>query len=76
MSSNTSENKLVKIGETKIGHDIFREPNEVGGHRYWSTSVGGGVVIWDTCLASIEELEIAINYEKAIEESLLTGGTD
>lgn len=46
------------------GTAIWREENEVGGHRYWSDAIGGGVAIWDTCLASIEELEAAIEYEK------------
>ena len=46
------------------GTAIWREPNEVGGYRYWSDAIGGGSVIWDTCTASIKELEAAIAYEK------------
>ena len=53
-----------EIGETKSGYHIYKEPNEVGGHRYISDAIGGGVVIWDTCLASIEELEYCIAKEK------------
>lgn len=46
------------------GNQIFVEENEVGGHRYWSDSIGGGVVIWDTSLASEEELRLAIKAER------------
>lgn len=55
---------LEKVVELPDGTYIYREPNGVGGHRYWSDAIGGGVVIWDTALASIEELEAAIKYEK------------
>jgi hypothetical protein len=55
--------QLEKIGETSRGYYIYREPNEAGGHRYWSDSIGGGVVIMDTCLQSIEELIFCINHE-------------
>jgi hypothetical protein len=55
---------LEELGTTPQGYTIFREPNEAGGHRYWSDAIGGGVVVWDTCLASIEELEFCIKKEK------------
>ncbi len=67
---------MDKIGTTKIGHDIFVEPNSVGGRRYWSTSIGGGVIVWDTSLASEEELEICTNYEKAILKTELEGSAE
>lgn len=54
---------LEEVGRTPGGHTIFREPNGCGGYRYWSDAIGGGVVIWDTCLASIEELMTAIRIE-------------
>jgi putative component of toxin-antitoxin plasmid stabilization module len=37
----------------------------VGGHRYWSDEVGGGVVVWDTCLVSDEMVRLALDAEKA-----------
>lgn len=55
---------MNEIGKTKRGYTIFIEPNEVGGSRYWSDSIGGGVCIWDTSLTSIEELEFVIAHEK------------
>lgn len=60
--------KLQELGECDLGDGhgptIYVEENEVGGHRYWSDAIGGGVVLWDTCLASISELEFCIRVEK------------
>jgi len=55
---------LKQIAEDSRGNRLYVEPNEVGGHRYWSDDIGGGVVIWDTSLGSIEMLELAIKHEK------------
>jgi hypothetical protein len=56
---------LELIGETLHGgYRIFREENEVGGHRYWSDEIGGGVCVWDTCLAGAETLQACIELEK------------
>ncbi len=52
------------IAEDSRGNHLYIEPNKVGGHRYWSDDIGGGVVIWDTALASIEMLELALVHEK------------
>lgn len=54
------------VGMTSRGNRLYREPNEAGGHRYWSDAISGGVVIWDTCLASAEELEVAMKIERGI----------
>lgn len=59
----TSHTEIEKIGETSRGYYIYRKPNDVGGYTYWSDSVGGGVMIWDTCLVSAEELVFVLNYE-------------
>lgn len=59
--------QLVEVGETSRGYKLYREPNGVGGHRYWSDSIGGGVVVYDTCLASREELELALRIEGGFE---------
>ena len=55
---------LEEIAKDSRGNHLYVEPNEVGGYRYWSDDIGNGVVIWDTTLASIEILELAIKYEK------------
>lgn len=59
---------LVEIGKDSRGNTIYVEPNEVGGRRYISDSIGGGAIIWDTCIASIEELECAIAFERTIKD--------
>ena len=55
---------MREIGKTASGYTIYVEPNEAGGRRYISDSIGCGVVIWDTCLASEEELLLAIEHER------------
>jgi hypothetical protein len=55
---------LTEVRKDSRGNTIFVEENEVGGHRYWSDSIGNGVVIWDTALVSEEELFIAIHAER------------
>lgn len=54
------------IAQLKNGYFIYRESNEAGGHRYWTDSIGGGAVIWDTSIASVEELMVAIAYELTV----------
>lgn len=46
------------------GATLYREENGVGGHRYWSDEVGGGVCIWDTCLTDKSTLLAAIVEEQ------------
>ena len=51
---------------------LYRESNGVGGHRYWSDEIGGGVCVWDTCLTDESTLLAAIVEEqrRAREEKL------
>jgi len=49
---------MIEVGVCK-GYMIYREPNGVGGYRYWSDEVGGSMV-WDTCLVSVDTLEFCI----------------
>lgn len=39
------------------------EDNKVGGKRYWSDEIGGGVVVWDTSLVSREMVLLAVAEE-------------
>ncbi len=58
---------LEEVGQTERGYTIWRQKVEAhSGHRYWSDSIGGGVVLWDTAIASIEELEFCIAHERAL----------
>ena len=67
MTDKPTEPPLIEVGETSRGYTLWRQENGAGGHRYWSDSIGGGVVIYDTCLASQEELELAIKIEGEFE---------
>lgn len=56
--------KLVEVAEDSRGNVLYVEPNEVGGHTYWSDEIGGGVIVWDTCLVSAEMLKMALSAEE------------
>lgn len=56
--------ELIWWAETKEGCTIYREENKVGGARYWSDEIGGGVIVWDTCLVSPETLRQVLELEK------------
>jgi hypothetical protein len=43
---------------------LWVQDNEVGGKRYWSDEIGGGVVVWDTCLVSGEMVRLALKAER------------
>ncbi|MGR7993854.1 hypothetical protein [Xanthobacter sp. ZOL 2024] len=55
--------RLDEVGKTECGYTIFREPNGVGGHRYWSDEIGGGVLVWDTSLVDMETLRKCLRIE-------------
>jgi hypothetical protein len=55
---------MVEVCSLPNGYMLYREPNEVGGHRYWSDEVGGGVCVWDTCLVDSSTLLMAIAEEE------------
>jgi len=46
------------------GCTLYRVPNDVGGHQYWSDEIGGGVLVWDTCLVDDRTLRAAIAIEE------------
>jgi hypothetical protein len=54
---------LVKVCNDSRGNQLWVEDNEVGGRRYWSDDIGGGVCIYDTSLASREMLLLALKHE-------------
>ena len=55
--------KAEEVGRLPNGATLYREPNEVGGHRYWSDEIGGGVCVWDTSLVTDATLLAAIVEE-------------
>ncbi len=64
---------MTEVGQTPTGYTIFVEDNGVGGRRYWTDSIGGGAVIWDTSIASEEELLYAIAAERRATSANLKG---
>lgn len=45
------------------GHTLSWKPNEAGGRTYFSDEIGGGTVIWDTCLCEESTIQAALNVE-------------
>jgi len=54
---------LEKVCEDSRGNMLLVEDNKVGGRRYWSDEIGGGVLVWDTSLVSTEMLRLAVKAE-------------
>lgn len=53
-----------EVGPLPNGSTLFVEDNQAGGRTYFSDEVGGGVVVWDTCLVS-ESTILAAMVEEA-----------
>lgn len=80
--SNIKKNaELVCI--TPDGFSIYRKPNSVGGHEYWSDETASGVMIWDTsityetsflCASLVEMLKMSSN--EGIKYPINFGGVD
>ena len=54
---------MEPIKEDSRGNTLFVEKNKAGGNTYWSDEIGGGVIVWDTCLVSPEMLKLALEAE-------------
>lgn len=56
---------LLETGEMPLpnGNTLMWKPNEAGGRTYYSTEIGGGVIVWDTCLCEVSTLQAALNVE-------------
>lgn len=64
----TNQERLVR-GETRLpnGCTLFWEKNGVGGRRYASDEIGGGVCVWDTSLVDHGTLLMAMTIERELE---------
>lgn len=54
---------MEEVSQDSRGNTLFVEDNGVGGKRYWSDEIGGGVLVWDTNLVSGEMLRLAWEAE-------------
>jgi hypothetical protein len=55
------------------GCTLYKESNGVGGYRYWSDEVGGGVCIWDTSIVASSTLLAALTEEARAQHEEQTG---
>lgn len=65
---------MTEVTSLPNGYTLYREPNEVGGYRYWSDEVGGGVGVWDTSLVDASTLMAAIVAEETRHRKEIRGG--
>lgn len=56
---------LVEVGTTPSGYTLYRQENNAGGHTYWCDDIGGGRVVWDTCLDDFAILAQVLALEDA-----------
>ena len=55
--------KFIESFKTnKYTIDVYE--NGVGGRKYYSDEIGGGVLVWDTCLVSENTLNKVIEKER------------
>jgi len=66
MTEKTAVNETAceDLGALSNGCHLYRKPNQVGGHVYFSDEVGGGVHVWDTALVDEGTLLAALCCEK------------
>lgn len=57
------DEKMEDLGHLPNGFFLCRKPNEAGGYTYYSNEVGGGVIVWDTCLVAESTLLAALVCE-------------
>jgi hypothetical protein len=61
----TTDAPLVEVGMTAGGYTLYCQENPAGGHTYWCNDVGGGRVVWDTCLDDFAILAQVLALEDA-----------
>lgn len=54
---------MSDIGRLPNGNHLFRNKNTAGGYTYFSDEIGGGVLVWDTCLVNESTLLAALVAE-------------
>jgi hypothetical protein len=56
---------MKDLGALPNGNHLFRNKNTAGGYGYYSDEIGGGVLVWDTCLVDESTLLAALVAEHA-----------
>jgi hypothetical protein len=59
-----------RLGECELpnGCRLYWEDNKAGGRTYYSDEIGGGVMVWDTCLCEESTLLAALTTEATLEQ--------
>jgi len=67
MSDGQIRNKIIGEFQLPNGHTCFIEDNGAGGRRYISDEIGGGVIVYDTCLTDQSSVLACLAKEAEIE---------
>ena len=61
-----------KPGQCRLpnGCTLYWEPNGIGGRRYFSDEIGGGVLVWDTSLVDSVTLLAAIVQDSSYQTEM------
>ncbi len=62
---------MREVATSPYGYTLFVEDNEVGGRRYWSDEIGGGVMVWDTSLVGEDTLRLALSAEGLLNRGIV-----
>lgn len=64
-----NDNERLNSGHCDLpnGSMLYWELNEVGGRRYMSDEIGGGIHVWDTCVVDNGTLLMAMAVERELE---------
>lgn len=54
------------------GYTLYYRDNGAGGRTYFTDSIPGGVMIWDTCLVDEKTLLETIAFEKQLAKTPIT----
>jgi hypothetical protein len=60
----TLKSSPVMAQDQPLMDSLYRQPNDVGGYQYWSDEIGGGVLVWDTCLVDDRTLRETLRIEE------------
>lgn len=76
MCNKCDKSKMEDLGCLPHGAHLYRKPNTAGGWTYYSDEVGGGVMVWNTCLVNESTLLTAIvcEHQRSYCEKMLKSG--
>lgn len=63
MDAETKAEPFEEVCELPNGATLYRQKNGAGGYTYYSDEIGGGVMVYDTCLVAASTLMATLTEE-------------